>query len=73
MVLQTRYFYLTNKDINLLRQSSNEYIVISNNEIVAEVTEEAYHAGNLKRPGAFICAHEVVFDSKGKRSCNLSM
>ena len=72
MVLQTRYFYLTN-DINLLRQSSKEYIVISNNEIVAEVTEEAYHAGNLEYPGAFICAHEVAFDSKGKRSCNLSM
>ena len=71
MVLQTRYFYL--KDINLLRQSSNEYIDIPHDEIVAEVTEQAYDAGKFSKLGAFVCAQEVAFDSKGKRSCNLSM
>lgn len=34
-----------------------------------EVSEEVYYAN----PGAFVAAHEVAFDSKGKRSCNLSV
>ncbi len=71
MVLQTRYFHL--KDMKLLRQSSNEYIAIPHDEIVAEVTEQAYDAGKFSKLGAFVCAQEVAFDSKGKRSCNLSM
>jgi hypothetical protein len=71
MVLQTKYFYL--KDVNLLRQSSNEYIVIPHDEIVTEVTEQVYDAGKFGNLGAFVCAHEVAFDSKGKRSYNLSM
>ena len=37
------------------------------NGFVTEITKED------SKKKAFICAHEVAFDSKGKRSCNLSM
>ncbi|KAL3822759.1 hypothetical protein ACHAXA_009633 [Cyclostephanos tholiformis] len=45
------------------------YFYLSSCTNVAEVTEEDYQANS----GLFICAHEVTFDSKGKRSCNHSI
>ena len=66
MVLQTRYFRLL--DINNLQHAN-----ITSSEVAVEVSLENYHAGKLASPEAFVCAQEVVFDSKGKRTCNLSM
>ena len=66
MVLQTRFFRIL--DIGRLRQPT-----VSVGEMVAEVSPQAYHSGKNASPGDFVCAHEVAFDSKGKRTCNLSM
>ena len=63
MVLQTKYFHLS---------SWANISVVPHNDIVTEITKEEYHT-KKKFSDAFICAHEVAFDSKGKRSCNLSM
>ena len=72
MVLQTKYFYV--QEMNLLRQSSNDFVVVSLDKIVVEITAQRYEAGKRSiNQHSFVCAHEVAFDSMGKRSCNLSM
>jgi hypothetical protein len=68
MVLQTRYFLLTNNSHQL--QTST----VTVDDIVTEVSAEVYHDGKCSNNAhAFVSAHEVAFDSKGKRSCNLSV
>jgi len=65
MVLQTRYFELL--DIDQLQETS-----VSLDNIIKEVQLDVYNNG--KKSGLpFVCVHEVAFDSKGKRSCNLSL
>ena len=66
MALQTRYFRLL--DFHNLQQP-----VVSIEDVVTEVTSEVYHAGKFTNPNIFVSAHEVAFDSKGKRSCNHSV
>lgn len=88
MVLQTRYFCLLDFTSKLgpKRDGTDEPTApiciddissgdLSIDDIVAEVSAQAYHAGKASAaaPEAFVCAHEVVFDSKGKRTCNMSM
>jgi len=74
MLIQTGYFYV--QDMYLLRKSSsnNDYAIVSLDELVIEITAQQYDAGKgtINRDN-FVCAREVAFDSKGKRSCNLSM
>lgn len=66
MVLQTRYFQLL--DMDELQETS-----VSIDNIIKEVNFDVYNVKKYKSPGAFVCVHEVAFDSKGKRSCNLSL
>jgi len=82
MLIQTGYFYV---DMNLLRKSSsnNECAIVSLDQLVVEIsleklvveiTEQQYDAGKGSIHCAnYVCARELVFDAKGKRSCNLSM
>ena len=73
MLIQTGYFYV---DMNLLRKSSsnNEYAIVSLEKLVVEITEQQYDTGKGSIDhDNYVCAREVVFDAKGKRSCNLSM
>ena len=65
MVLQTRYFRLLDSHQNCT--------TVSINDIAAEVPAEVYHSGKSSSPNEFVCAHEVVFDSKGKHACNPSV
>ena len=65
MVLQTRYFHLS--DLSSVPRT------VSLDDIAREVPPEAYHAARRHAPAAFACAHEVAFDAKGVRSCNLSV
>lgn len=77
MLIQTGYFYV--KDVNLLRKSSsnNEDEIVSLDKLVVEITVQQYNDGKRSRDNPdcdnYLCARELVFDSKGKRSCNLSM
>ena len=74
MLIQTGYFFVP--DMNRLRKpsSNNEYAIVSLENIVVEITEQEYDAGKGSiYCNNYVCAREVVFDSKGKRSCNLSM
>lgn len=66
MILQTRYFRIS--DLTHLQQST-----ISNDSIITEISSNVYHAGKFANPNMFVCAQEVAFDSKGKRTCNLSI
>lgn len=67
MVLQTRYFQLL--DMDQLQETPS----VSIDNIIKEVNFDVYNVKKYKSPGAFVCVHEVAFDSKGKRSCNLSL
>jgi len=74
MLIQTGYFYVS--DMNHLRKSSsnNEYAIVSLDKLVVEITEQQYDAGKGSiYCDNYVCARELVFDAKGKRSCNLSM
>ena len=66
MVLQERYFQIL--DMNQLEDTT-----VSIDNVVKEIPLELYNAGKFNCPDAFIRVHEVAFDSKGKRSCNLSL
>jgi hypothetical protein len=74
MLIRTEYFYV---DMNLLRKSSssnNEYVNLSLDKLVVEITAQEYDAGKGSIfDDSYVCAREVAFDSKGKRTCNLSM
>ena len=65
MVLQTRHFHLL--DFSLVHET------VSIDSIIKEVSAEVYRTAKSARPNAYVCAHEVAFDSKGKQSCNLSV
>ena len=72
MLIQTGYFYVP--DMNHLPSSNNEYVIVSLDKLVVEITEQQYDTGKGSMDhDNYVCAREVVFDSKGKRSCNLSM
>jgi hypothetical protein len=75
MLIQTGHFYI--QDMNLLRKSSssnNEYVNLSLENLVVEITAQEYNAGKGSNyPDNYVCACEVAFDSKGQPSCNLSM
>ena len=62
--------------MNLLHKTSsnNKDVIVSLDELVVEITAQEYNdrKGSVNH-NAFVCAHEVAFDSKGKQSCNLSM
>lgn len=64
MLVQTGYFCFPS--------SNNE--IVSLDQLVVEITVQQYNTGkeSVFRDN-FVCARELVFDSKGKRSCNLSM
>lgn len=66
MILQERYFQIL--DMNQLEDTT-----VSIDNVVKEIPLELYNAGKFNCPDAFIRVHEVAFDSKGKRSCNLSL
>ena len=74
MLIQTGYFYV---DMNLLRKASssnNQHVIDSLDKLVVEITAQEYDAGKGSIfHDNYVCAREVAFDSKGKRTCNLSM
>ena len=66
-VLRTEYF-------QLLDIVNTEQPFVSRSDIVVKVPREMYLAGKSgSRPNTFVCAHEVVFDSKGTPTSNDSM
>lgn len=65
MILQERYF-------RLMEFKQNAIISLST-DIVKELHRNEYEQIKASHPDDVIQASEVVFDSKGKRSANLSM
>ena len=66
MILQKRCF-------KLLDIEQCEETTVSIDNIIQEVSLEVYNSGSFSNPAAFVCVHQLAFDSKGKRSCNLSL
>lgn len=64
MILQTRYYQLLD--------FSNVEGSVTIQDIIKQVPLEVYQAGK-SRPNSFQSVHEVAFDSKGKKSSNLSL
>ena len=69
-VLQTRHFRLM--DLKPWTDSHYQGRVVSLEDIITEVSQREYNEYRSISPNAMIRADELVFDSKGKRSANLS-